>query len=215
MRVATVVLPSPSGRNVFDWIRRNRKLTSIGAFIGLALVVFVFVWFEPHKAFIDERVDETIPTAAVVSTTSPGSTTTVVEPEAATTTQPSDEVPTTTTVPPVAYPMVISESTLVDVAHGGSGTVLVLELEDGSRVLRFEDLDIDNGPDLVVILSDRAVSGADDYADGEYLILGELKGNQGNQNYEIAADVDIADWATAGIWCRRFNTTFNVASITT
>ena len=97
--------------------------------------------------------------------------------------------------------------------HGGSGTVLVLELEDGSRVLRFEDLDVLNGPDLVVILSDRSLSGADDYTDGQYLILGELKGNLGNQNYQIPAEVDLSEWATAAIWCRRFNTTFNVASI--
>ncbi len=210
-----VVLPSPLGREVFDWMRRNRNLTLAGVFVGLALIVFVFVWFEPHKAFIDERVDETIPVAAPASTTSTAPSTTVAETEAApTTTQPSDDVPTTTSVPPVEYPIVISEDTLVDVAHGGSGTVLVLELEDGSRVLRFEDLDVLNGPDLVVILSDRELSGADDYADGEYVILGELKGNQGNQNYDIAADIDLADWETAGIWCRRFNTTFNVASIT-
>jgi len=201
---------------VLEWMRRNRNLTLAGAFIGLALIVFVFVWFEPHKAFIDERVDETIPVAASIATTSTTSIapiTTVVESDAPTTTQPREEAPTTTTVPSIEYPMVISESTIVDVAHGGSGTVLVLELEDGSRLLRFEDLDVDNGPDLIVILSDRDVSGADDYADGEFIILGELKGNQGNQNYEIAADVDLADWATAAIWCRRFNTTFNVASI--
>jgi len=80
-------------------------------------------------------------------------------------------------------------------------------------VLRLEDLDVLNGPDLVVILSDRSLSGADDYADGEYLILGELKGNIGNQNYEVPLDVDLSEWATAAIWCRRFNTTFNVASI--
>jgi hypothetical protein len=202
---------------VFDWIRRNRNLTLAGAFIGLALIVFVFVWFEPHKAFIDERVDETIPVAASVGTTSTTSIappTTVVESETPTTTQPGEAVTTTTTVPPVAYPLVLSENTLVDVAHGGSGTVLVLELEDGSRLLRFEDLDVDNGPDLIVILSDREISGADDYADGEYIILGELKGNQGNQNYEIGPDVELADWATVSIWCRRFNTTFNAASIT-
>lgn len=119
----------------------------------------------------------------------------------------------TTLAPPVTYPVLLSQSALIDVAHGGSGTVLVLELEDGSRVLRFEDLDVLNGPDLVVILSGRSLSGADDYTDGQYLILGELKGNLGNQNYQIPAEVDLSEWATAAIWCRRFNTTFNVASI--
>ncbi len=200
---------------MLDWIRRNPNITMMGAIVGVALLVFAFVWFEPHKAFIDERVDETIPRAATVTpTTSVPSTT--PESSAATTSAPVDETPVvlTTPDPVVTYPVLLSESTLIDVAHGGSGTVLVLELEDGSRVLRFENLDVLNGPDLVVILSDRSLSGADDYTDGEYLILGELKGNIGNQNYEIPADIDLSEWATAAIWCRRFNTTFNVASIT-
>jgi hypothetical protein len=203
------------GGPLLDWIRRNPNITMMGAIVGVALLVFAFVWFEPHKAFIDERVDETIPRAATVTpTTSVPSTT--PESSAATTSAPVDETPVvlTTPDPVVTYPVLLSENTLIDVAHGGSGSVLVLELEDGSRVLRFENLDVLNGPDLVVILSDRSLSGADDYTDGEYLILGELKGNIGNQNYEIPADIDLSEWVTAAIWCRRFNTTFNVASIT-
>ena len=98
-------------------------------------------------------------------------------------------------------------------ALGPRASAEVLELEDGSRIIRFEDLDVDNGPDLVVILSDRPITGADDYADGEWVSLGELKGNQGNQNYEIPADVDLSEWETVAIWCRRFNTTFNVAAL--
>ncbi len=199
---------------MFEWIRRKPNLMMAGAIVGVALLIFIFVWFEPHKAFIDERVDEVVPQAETViqedaaPTTSPDS-------SAGTTPLPVDEtsVVVTTLVPPVAYPVLLSQSVLIDVAHGGSGTVLVLELEDGSRVLRFEDLDVLNGPDLVVILSDRSLSGADDYTDGQYLILGELKGNLGNQNYQIPAEVDLSEWATAAIWCRRFNTTFNVASI--
>ena len=199
---------------MFEWIRRKPNLMMAGAIVGVALLIFIFVWFEPHKAFIDERVDEVVPRAETViqedaaPTTSPDS-------SAGTTPLPVDEtsVVVTTLVPPVAYPVLLSQSVLIDVAHGGSGTVLVLELEEGSRVLRFEDLDVLNGPDLVVILSDRSLSGADDYTDGQYLILGELKGNLGNQNYQIPAEVDLFEWATAAIWCRRFNTTFNVASI--
>ncbi len=200
---------------MLDWIRRNPNLTMVGAIVGVLLIVFVFVWFEPHKAFIDQRVDETVPRAATVTATSSAPSATP-DSSVATTSAPVDETPVVLTAPDpvVTYPVLLSESTLIDVAHGGSGTVLVLELEDGSRVLRFEDLDVLNGPDLVVILSDRSLSGADDYTDGEYLILGELKGNIGNQNYEVPADIDLSEWATAAIWCRRFNTTFNVASIT-
>jgi hypothetical protein len=194
-----------------DWIRRHPTLTLVGVIVGALLTVFVFVWFEPHKAFIDERVDETIPTAAPTTTTTATPSTTaapaVTDDATSTTTAP------TTTIPAATFPLTLSASTFVDVAHGGSGTVLALELEDGSRLIRFEDLDVDNGPDLVVILSDRPITGADDYADGEWVSLGELKGNQGNQNYEIPADVDLSEWATVAIWCRRFNTTFNAATL--
>lgn len=199
---------------MFEWIRRKPNLMMAGAIVGVALLIFIFVWFEPHKAFIDERVDEVVPQAETVIQEDAAPTTSS-DSSAGTTPLPADEtsVVVTTLVPPVAYPVLLSQSVLIDVAHGGSGTVLVLELEDGSRVLRFEDLDVLNGPDLVVILSDRSLSGADDYTDGQYLILGELKGNLGNQNYQIPAEVDLSEWATAAIWCRRFNTTFNVASI--
>lgn len=199
---------------MFEWIRRKPNLMMAGAIVGVALLIFIFVWFEPHKAFIDEQVDEVVPQAETVIQEDAAPTTSS-DSSAGTTPLPADEtsVVVTTLVPPVAYPVLLSQSVLIDVAHGGSGTVLVLELEDGSRVLRFEDLDVLNGPDLVVILSDRSLSGADDYTDGQYLILGELKGNLGNQNYQIPAEVDLSEWATAAIWCRRFNTTFNVASI--
>lgn len=199
---------------MLDWIRRNPNLTMVGAIGGVALLVFVFVWFEPHKAFIDERVDETVPRAVTATPTSVAPST-APDSSAAATLPPVDETPIASTMPApvVKYPVLLSESTLIDVAHGGSGKVLLLELEDGSRVLRLEDLDVLNGPDLVVILSDRSLSGADDYADGEYLILGELKGNIGNQNYEVPLDVDLSEWATAAIWCRRFNTTFNAANL--
>lgn len=198
-----------------DWIRRHKNLTLTGMIVGALLIVFVFVWFEPHKAFIDERVDETIPQAATTTVPSTTTSTTTTAPVASTSSSPSSTSSTTTstTTTTIAYPIVLSDSTFVDVAHGGSGTVLVLELEDGSRVVRFEDLDVDNGPDLVVILSDRPITGADDYADGEWLSLGELKGNQGNQNYDLAADVDLGEWQTVAIWCRRFNTTFNAAPL--
>jgi len=189
-------------------------VTWIGIVVGIALTIFVFLWFEPHKAFINERVDETIPTATpttvdLPTTTPPTTIATGTGDTSVTTEAPSS----TTTIPAVAYPIVLSESTFENVAHGGSGTVLVLELEDGSRVVRFEDLDIDNGPDLVVILSDRQVTGANDYADGEWLNIGDLKGNQGNQNYELPSDVDLGEWSSVAIWCRRFNTTFNAASL--
>jgi len=194
---------------VRDWIGSHRGL-AIGGGIGLiALVAFVLVWFQPQKLFIDDHVDEALPTVttAAPTTTTAQAATTTSAPAPETTVAPE----TTTTLP--AGPTTLAIGQFIGVAHAGSGTALLIELGDGSHVLRFEDLDVLNGPDLRVILSDRPITGADDFADGEYLDLGALKGNVGNQNYEIPADVDLTRFSTAAIWCRRFDTTFNAAPL--
>ena len=110
--------------------------------------------------------------------------------------------------------MLLSRSEWIDLGHPGTGTVLVYRQPDGSHVIRFEDLDVSNGPDLLVILSaSPLVDDRGAYSATEYFSLGDLKGNQGNQNYEVPADVNLDDYLTVAIWCRRFNYTFNAADI--
>ena len=96
-------------------------------------------------------------------------------------------------------------------AHGASGSAAIVELEGGSRVLTFEDLDTDNGPDLRVYL----VSGSVDQGsiNGDFVDLGDLKGNRGNQQYEIPAEVDVSQFTTVSIWCRAFSVSFAVADL--
>jgi hypothetical protein len=116
-------------------------------------------------------------------------------------------------VPP-SFPLTLGEGAFIDLAHTGTGVVKVIELEDGTRILRFEDLDVLNGPDLRVILSPSALVEDDGaYDDGAFLDLGPLKGNKGNQNYEIPPEIDLDDFATVAIWCRRFNVSFNAAPL--
>ena len=139
-------------------------------------------------------------TTAAVTTTTEAPTTTTAAPT------------TTTTVP--EGPVLLSVSEWISIGHPGTGTVLVYRQPDGSHVVRFEDLDVSNGPDLLVILSaaplvdDRAA-----YSEVAYLSLGDLKGNQGNQNYIVPAEVNLDEYQTVAIWCRRFNYTFNAAEI--
>ena len=102
--------------------------------------------------------------------------------------------------------------------HGTEGTARILELADGSRVLRIEDLDTDNGPDLKVWLTDAPVidgpSGWFVFDDGQYVDLGSLKGNKGSQNYAIPADVDLSSITSVTIWCDRFSVSFGAAELT-
>jgi hypothetical protein len=44
-----------------------------------------------------------------------------------------------------------------------------------------------------------------------FIDLGSLKGNIGDQNYTIPADVDLAKYRAATIWCKRFNVNFGTA----
>jgi hypothetical protein len=215
-----------------QWITRHRALTLMIGALAVGGAAFALAWFQPHKLFFDERVDEALPGIATeapaaaapgstTSTTTVPATTAPSEPEIGTVTPvppkaptPTTTTPTTTTTAAPAGPAVLHESTFIDVGHTGTGRVLVVELEDGSRVVRFEDLDVENGPDLRVILSrSPLVDDRNAYDDGDFVDLGVLKGNQGNQNYEIPDGVDLDEFLTVAIWCRRFNYTFNAAAI--
>lgn len=94
-----------------------------------------------------------------------------------------------------------------DGIHNAQGSVRVLNLEDGSAVLRLEDFQVTNGPDLYVYLStDR---GASDYVD-----LGRLKANAGNQNYELPSGIDLSKYDNVVIWCKAFSVYFGGAQLT-
>lgn len=82
------------------------------------------------------------------------------------------------------------------------GDALVLNDGTEQRFLRFENFESSNGPDLKVYL--RAES-------GEFVSLGDLKGNIGDQNYEIPIDVDLDEFSTVEIWCERFSVGFGQA----
>ncbi len=235
------------------------------ALLVVAMGICAIAYFEPHKLFIDEEVNEDFPAPVAVATTTttttavatvvtevpaitlppttaaptdPVTTTTMAkEPEvqddqdeSPTTTRAAAEdisttttaVPTTTVAPEITTtteavpegPVLLSSSEWISLGHPGTGTVLVYRQPDGSHVIRFEDLAVSNGPDLLVILSASSlVNDQNAYSAVEYLSLGDLKGNKGNQNYEVPADVNLEDYQTVAIWCRRFNYTFNAADI--
>lgn len=84
--------------------------------------------------------------------------------------------------------------------HRGSGTATIYELVDGSRVMRLEDFDVSNGPGLEIHL----VPGPAAEKPGGGVKLADLKGNRGNQNYDVPADLDLSGEWTVLIWCDPF-----------
>jgi hypothetical protein len=96
-----------------------------------------------------------------------------------------------------------------------TGRATVYRLEDGSRTLRLEDFESTNGPDLFVYLTAADEADSDPQLDADVVDLGVLRGNVGNQNYDIPADVDLDRYDTVVIWCRRFSTGFGAADLIT
>jgi electron transfer DM13 len=90
--------------------------------------------------------------------------------------------------------------------HNAEGVTKIIQLADGTDILRLENFKATNGPDLYVYLST-------DKTNADIVNLGRLKGNIGNQNYLIPAGTEITKHNTALIWCRAFSVIFGSAQL--
>lgn len=175
-------------------IKRHPGRTAIVLTAGLAALVFGFLWFRPDRLFTEDRVSEALPG----SVEQPAAGAEPVEGE-----------------PAVAGPATVAEGEFISLEHQSTGRALIVETDDGQMFLRFENFETSNGPDLVVYLSAKTPAGTDDWHgyDQDFVDLGVLKGNVGNQNYELPDDVDLDRYTTAVVWCRRFEVGFAAASL--
>ncbi|MFD9077451.1 DM13 domain-containing protein [Streptomyces erythrochromogenes] len=172
----------------------------LGVLIAAAVVLVLGIgsyWFQPWKLWRDDTVSEALPSAAAPQRPSAGG---------------------AASGPPAAGPQTLARGALISHEHTTTGTAKLIRLADGSRTLRLENLDTSNGPDLRVWLTDapvkEGVAGWRVFDDGKYVSLGKLKGNKGDQNYEIPADVNLADYSSVTIWCDRFDVSFGAATLT-
>jgi hypothetical protein len=186
-------------------VRRRWPWLVAAGVAGSAVVVAV--WFQPQKLFIDDRVDEDVPTAQPLP---PGAT---GDPRAADDpgTVVIDEPASVSGAP--AQPVDLAAGEFVSLDHGTSGTVRVLGLADGRQFVRFEDFETSNGPAVYVYLSTNPAGGPEGAFDDEYLDLGSLRGNVGDQNYELPADLDLSRYASVVVWCDRFDSAFGAADL--
>jgi hypothetical protein len=100
--------------------------------------------------------------------------------------------------------------------HQTSGRATIYQEADGKMVLRLTNFKTSNGPDVHVILI--AAKDAEDDAnflksDTARVELGKLKGNEGDQNYEIPTGTDLSKFQTVSIYCERFNANFGAAPL--
>jgi electron transfer DM13 len=174
--------------------RRMLVVTAAGGVLALAAGV---AWFQPQKLLIDERVDEAPPATATPPPGTGAETGTGQAP----------------TRPPDPAPTVLATGPFRSLGHATSGRAVALELADGRRFLRLEELRTSNGPDLFVYLSTAAADAPRDAFDDDFRSLGRLKANQGSQNYVIPAGIALDRYRTVVIWCRRFTYAFGAAPL--
>ncbi|WP_199820514.1 DM13 domain-containing protein [Streptomyces sp. NRRL F-2664] len=181
----------------------KRRGVWAGALVVVAVVVLGIgaYWFQPWKLWQDRTVSEASPTAAAPERTPAPS---------------GSAAPTGPAAP--SGPQTLAQGTLISHEHTTTGTAKLIRLPDGSRTLRLEGLDTSNGPDLHVWLTDapvkEGVAGWRVFDDGKHVSLGKLKGNKGDQNYDVPAEVNLADYSSVTIWCDRFDVSFGAAPLT-
>lgn len=159
--------------------------------VGLAVLGGIgWYAFRPELLFVHKRVNEALPaaeTGATMSRASAGATS----------------------------PVALLTGRFHSVAHETRGSATIHRLPDGHLLLRLADFATSNGPDVRVYLV-----AAPDAADNQtveqagFVELGKLKGTDGDQNYDVPANLDLSKYRAVTIWCKRFSVNFATAPLT-
>lgn len=131
-------------------------------------------------------------------------------------TSPDNIIPTQDQgMPALTNPTVIAGGTFteIDVLHTAKGTVTIYQLPDDSRLLRLEDFDVTNGPDLHLYLVRNPKPREQKDVGNDYIDLGALKGNVGNQNYQVPTEADLSAYRGIIVYSVQFGVIFSSAEL--
>jgi hypothetical protein len=170
-----------------SFIRRHRWLPWAALTAALA-AGFVLWFFEPQALFIDDKVSEAAPATA-----------------------PDADAGDADSEGPSRG--LLSKGTFRPLGHDARGTAVVIDAADGKTYVRFQNFEVENGPDLKVYLSRAESDASDDDLGADFVDLGDLKGNVGDQNYLVPQSVDLTEYRSVVVWCRRFSVGFAVAPL--
>src|SRR5919109_2197678 len=160
-------------------------MTKRNIIMGLGAVVLAVLWyaFRPELLFINHTVNEEFPGGTAMASIEKG-------------------------------PMVLTQGNFKGLAHETKGLASIYQLRDGKRTLRLSEFETSNGPDVHVYLTAAEVEkGNDAIKQAGFIDLGSMKGNKGDQNYEIPADADLNKYRQVTIWCARFGVNFGQAAL--
>lgn len=211
-------------------MQRNRII--MGVVIGIIIVVGLIIT-EPWTYFVVNEVDEAFPELnndqrEAIDNMPEDQKGTLVEmaednPEMAQevaaaqiggdATVPEDEQDMPDDMPAEPIALTSGSFITIDPVHGAEGTATIYDLPEGNRILRFEDFKSTNGPELHVILSKEIPTGTFAGIGEDSIDLGLLKGNIGNQNYDIPANVNLDGYKSIVIYCVPFSVVFSSADI--
>jgi len=153
--------------------------------IGASVVALAIAWyaFRPELLFIDKTVNEEFPGGAAVASSE-------------------------------KRPVIVTRGSFKSLAHETKGVASIYQLPDGRRTLRLAEFETSNGPDVRVYLTAAAIEkGNDALTEAGFIDLGAMKGNKGEQNYDIPTDADLGKYSHVSIWCRRFGVNFATATL--
>ncbi len=106
---------------------------------------------------------------------------------------------------PMASTNILQEGVFKARAHDVQGTAKLIQDKD-KTILRFEDFETVNGPNLHIYLS----SGLNK---NDFIDLGPIKGTKGNINYEITENIDFNKYNKVLVWCVPFSVLFSYAEL--
>ena len=169
--------------------------------VAAAALVAGWYAFRPERLFVNKTVNEGLAPAASNAGGMNASTQTSAMSAA--------------TEAPASEPRVVASGMFHSGSHETAGTATIHEYADGRRVLRLTGFHTSNGPDVQVLLV--AAADAKDNAtvtNSGFVRVAGLKGNIGDQNYDLPAGVDLSKYRAVTIWCRRFGVNFGTAPLT-
>jgi hypothetical protein len=175
----------------------------LGAAVAMYLLSPLFIGNASHLSF---------PTLGMMPSRTPRPAT--ATPEATETPIPSPTMQDSETIFEASSSLLIWEADFYAVAHSGRGSANVYMMEDGSLIVRLEDFEVEDGPELHVYLTDQdPVPNAEGIELANAIDLGELKGLLGDQSYLVPSDLDLSQYHSVVIWCVPFSVPFIAAPV--
>jgi hypothetical protein len=167
------------------WLATGRNDMSKKVWIGAGLTVAALAWYalRPELIFVNKTVSGSFPVTVVAASAGDA----------------------------VTAPRALATGRFQGYAHDTEETAAISMVE-GKRLLRLADFMTPNGPDVHVYLV-----AAPDFMDDATVRkagcvdLGSMKGNAGDQNYDVPAEADLNRYPSVTIWCARFNVNFGTA----